>query len=798
MGGGNHVPTNVGIGIPYHWTLVGMLMVSIYMDLVKSPMAFVFLASCFDNMMLDWRKKGSRQLYYSGLLLFYLFNANYMMAPFFHLMMLYDRSLLESEFLDGSINGLIKWLSEIETPMTNPFTGNNGMASNFLETLGQRVRYGMEFGMRTSTERLRSLNVSNAPLELSQRIEGGVDNIVDRYFDLSYKWKMIIYGALLVMVLQSFGMFIAFVVIMFANLPGVMEKESRVQIYDENKTSPIQSGVYRIKVDLCGIPVSRGIGVSYEGVMHVPFHVTHGNPIYHNERLIKPYMVDVYDDIVTYGGPPRFCRVEEGDEVFVNTETDESRTSYKIGDLAMSEDSTVIGWKGVTKPGESGSPVIALRSTNSEDKKVLLVGQAGRYVKDRSGCVEFSSVSGVEADSSYRRIVTFPGSGKTTRQIPIEIRNILTKHGGGKVLLSGPTRVVCEEMYKALGKEFSVALNIKNSKKRNTTAKVQICAHATALKMLIGGAPELNNLRGIIIDEAHVMDPSTIMLREYAKFRNINDKLDLVEMSATLDGECDERSRYTVVEHEVDNESRMKEIIREKLESTEERVLIFVPGIQNASTRKLISEFSEYRPVILSRKEFESGMRGVQNLERRLIISTDIAECGINVPELDCVFDTNVKYGYGYDAGLVTPQLYKVNKASRVQRKGRVGRYKAGEYYSVKTKHPDLVKTAAEFDAEVLSSGREWSTSNNDWQIAFTDRQLSNWLMQEEDKCPMQIYLEVDKSGKQYSKSVIRKRVMAQRDGDVTVSSCCEDKNCPLRGKWKMFDMRAHDWLKSD
>lgn len=125
----------------------------------------------------------------------------------------------------------------------------------------------------------------------------------------------------------------------------------------------------------------------------------------------------------------------------------------------------------------------------------------------------------------------------------------------------------------------------------------------------------------------------------------------------------------------------------------------------------------------------KEAISDIDDTERRLIFTTDIAECGINVKDLDVVVDLGEKFTYVYEGGFIFGQLVGVTAPSRVQRRGRVGRSKPGTYYEcVNTLQKDYI-SAAEFDAQLLATSRAWTDEGQgDWDIVLSDGQFKSWL----------------------------------------------------------------------
>lgn len=104
---------------------------------------------------------------------------------------------------------------------------------------------------------------------------------------------------------------------------------------------------------------------------------------------------------------------------------------------------------------------------------------------------------------------------------------------------------------------MGVGLNIKGFVCSDENAQVQIAAHRTVLKMLVNVSRSLNNLGVILLDEAHVDNASTVLLRKYARGL-IDHGCQVVEYSATLHGQVNDASKKL----KIPNVTYLKSVIR--------------------------------------------------------------------------------------------------------------------------------------------------------------------------------------------------------------------------------------------
>jgi len=91
----------------------------------------------------------------------------------------------------------------------------------------------------------------------------------------------------------------------------------------------------------------------------------------------------------------------------------------------------------------------------------------------------------------------------------------------------------------------------------------------------------------------------------------------------------------------------------------------------------------KYIHEVLNLKKKPENINTVYKYDRILIVSTNIAEASITIDSLKYVIDTgfNLDVSYNYDSDTTNIQVIKISEASRLQRKGRVGRVGDGAVY---------------------------------------------------------------------------------------------------------------------
>lgn len=247
----------------------------------------------------------------------------------------------------------------------------------------------------------------------------------------------------------------------------------------------------------------------------------------------------------------------------------------------------------------------------------------------------------------------------------------------------------------------------------------------------------------IILDEVHERDLHTDILLKYVKdMLKLNAKLKVILMSATIDdglfrayfddcGSINIPGRTFGIEilylgellieinylpsahHDVrsaelayDSSSRSEGVDHQLLcnlithihnnNPARESILVFLPGIGSISTqsRRLLDQIEKIEIIILH-SEVKDNMDGHDRVfntinpnVRKIILSTNIAETSLTIPDVKHVIDTGNSKIMMYDAKKDTKQLTltRISRASADQRAGRTGRTERGRCYRLYSK----------------------------------------------------------------------------------------------------------------
>lgn len=563
------------------------------------------------------------------------------------------------------------------------------------------------------------------------------------------------------------------------------------------ETSPIEEGSYVITREFMGWTFSKCMGVSYQGVLHAPYHGAHRSDIRIGGRILRPYFVSIDCDLITWGGMPSFGSLEPDSMIVVNHENEIERRSMKVEHLYDDEIDS-FSWAGKSKPGESGSGV--WKVTPGESGNVLtLVGLVGRWARSEGTITEVAvrpaiDSSKITLNKPLQRIILHPGAGKTFRVIPSLVHKYLAEGNKGKILILGPTRIVCKELYHSLIRRFPcVGLSMKgHNRHRKPMARIQITTHHTFLNMVTKGSVETTNIGMVMVDEAHVDNAATLLCVKFAENIAIEGKK-AVLLSATFQDEMDSGSNYPIADINIDADKDYETVVR--CAEAGKRVLWFVPGFAGrygAKERAYELQKHGITAMPLGRQNYSDVHEKVNNKEISVIVSTNIAECGMNI-DCDVVVNTAQEFDYYVSDGIVTGSTRTIGQSSWIQRRGRCGRTKAGEhYYTAKAveNHRDKANIR---DAEILAAGRSWTGNLYiDSEIQLSDEQFQIWL--EQDIPPQVVHLLYDSRG---VKLTGRGLQMSMEDWtrNAPAQLVCGCGKCPERCKW--FDMRVHDMLCS-
>lgn len=332
-------------------------------------------------------------------------------------------------------------------------------------------------------------------------------------------------------------------------------------------------------------------------------------------------------------------------------------------------------------------------------------------------------------------LVAQPGAGKTTR-VPLDLLHA-DPSGQSRWLLLEPRRVaarlaagyMAEQLGEALG--HTVGYRVRGESRLSAATRLEVVTQGILTRMLQDD-PGLTGVSGIIFDEFHErsLEADLGLALALDVQQGLREDLQLLIMSATLDVgallqvlgpqtpviECPGRVWPVTTVHRSPPlreapERHQAAIVREALGTHTGDVLVFLPG--QAEIRRLQRELEGSIPGHVGLYPLHGQLtlaqqqavlrRPADDPQRRVILSTAIAESSLTVPGVRIVIDAGLERVPVFQArsGLTVLDTRRVNRASADQRRGRAGREAAGVCYRL---WADEQRLAAHREPEMLQA----------------------------------------------------------------------------------------------
>lgn len=314
-----------------------------------------------------------------------------------------------------------------------------------------------------------------------------------------------------------------------------------------------------------------------------------------------------------------------------------------------------------------------------------------------------------------------PGAGKTT-VVPLALLNEPWLKGR-KILVLEPrrmaARVAAERMAATLGEKAgeTVGYRIRLESRVSDNTQIEVITEGILTRMLQDD-PSLADTALVIFDEFHERSLDAdfglaLSLQGRELFRDGNDPLKLLVMSATLDGDgvskllnnapiITSEGRCHPVEVYYGSPSQPSEPILGPMVNTictaltnhDGSVLAFLPGqgeinrVAEALAERL--EGTDFKNTViaplyggLSLSEQQLAISPCKESDRKIVLSTNIAETSLTIEGITAVVDSGLAREPVFDpqTGMTRLQTRRISKASSVQRAGRAGRLGPGHCY---------------------------------------------------------------------------------------------------------------------
>nr|AWJ64350.1 MAG: polyprotein [Ornithogalum virus 3] len=275
------------------------------------------------------------------------------------------------------------------------------------------------------------------------------------------------------------------------------------------------------------------------------------------------------------------------------------------------------------------------------------------------------------------------GSGKSTG-----LPTYLSKRG--KVLVLEPTRPLAENVHTQLSREpffMSPTLRMRNHS-RFGSSPITVMTSGFALHLFANNPGQLSNYDFVIFDECHVMDASAMafycVLREYSFAGKI------LKVSATPPGrECEFKTQKPVTlrcEETLSFDSFVKaqrtgsnsDVVKDG-----QNILVYVASYSDVDRLSKLLMEAGFSVLKVDGRTMKRGGTSIEcdgTVEKPLfIVATNIIENGVTL-DIDVVVDFGMKVvaDMDIDNRATVYKKVSISYGERVQRLGRVGRFKAG------------------------------------------------------------------------------------------------------------------------
>lgn len=304
-------------------------------------------------------------------------------------------------------------------------------------------------------------------------------------------------------------------------------------------------------------------------------------------------------------------------------------------------------------------------------------------------------------DANQVTIITAEtGAGKST-QVP----QYLADHGYKKVIVTQPRILAARNLSRRVREEWATRtktdsddlIGYRTAHERNDNPDTQIlyCTDGLQLVREITGAG-ISERQVLILDEVHEWNENMEVLVAWAKKRCQEEpRFKVVIMSATI--ETDSLATFFDTTAVIDVPGRSFEVkksrgtgvlneIMDKLGSARANMLVFLPGkseIQAVAEALQTKAAAAGVPIIPLHSQLEATAQQqafASYPNGKVILSTNIAQTSVTIDDVDVVIDSGLERRSEVRSGVEGLFIAQISQADCLQRAGRAGRTKAGEY----------------------------------------------------------------------------------------------------------------------
>lgn len=305
-------------------------------------------------------------------------------------------------------------------------------------------------------------------------------------------------------------------------------------------------------------------------------------------------------------------------------------------------------------------------------------------------------------DSNQAVIITAEtGAGKST-QVP----QYLAEHGYDKIVVTQPRILAARNLSKRVREEWAVrtgkdsdrVIGYRTAHERDDNPDTQVlyCTDGLQLVREITGSG-VRRKQVLVLDEVHEWNENMEVLIAWAKKRCQEDpRFRVVVMSATL--ETASLAEYFETEAVITVPGRGYEVTKtrgtdvlseifNRIASTEpSNMLVFLPGkseIQDTYDAVKTKAKEAGVPVIPLHSQLEATAQQqafTSHPRGKIILATNIAQTSVTIDDIDVVIDSGLERRSEVRSGVEGLFIAQISQADCLQRAGRAGRTKPGEY----------------------------------------------------------------------------------------------------------------------
>lgn len=305
-------------------------------------------------------------------------------------------------------------------------------------------------------------------------------------------------------------------------------------------------------------------------------------------------------------------------------------------------------------------------------------------------------------DQNQVTIITAETAAGKSTQVP----QYLAEHGYSKVIVTQPrilaarnlSRRVREEYAIRTGKDGDDRIGYRTAHERDDSPRTQIlyCTDGLQLVREITGAGT-EEQQVLVLDEVHEWNENMEVLVAWAKKRCEEEpRFKVVVMSATIETSTlaeyfDTTAVVNVPGRSYEVKKRrgtdvLSEIFNQLETTTKSNMLVFLPGkseIQNVGEAIKTKADEAGVPVIPLHSQLEATAQqeAFANYPNgKIILATNIAQTSVTIDDVDVVIDSGLERRSEVRNGVEGLFIAQISQADCLQRAGRAGRTKAGEY----------------------------------------------------------------------------------------------------------------------